>query len=107
MSPSGTSILQYDQSLFSLGIVLIGLWFGKRFIDLPEYLSIATKTASTSSTDNYHNTVYEASNLLIFKIENEAVPSCIAVLYAAVSEASITRPQAWMMMDLKTKYTPK
>jgi hypothetical protein len=27
----------YDKSLFSLGIVLIELWFGKRFQDLPEY----------------------------------------------------------------------
>jgi hypothetical protein len=41
----------YDKSLFSLGIVLIELWFGKRFQDLPEYPK-HTEKRTEDLTDN-------------------------------------------------------
>jgi hypothetical protein len=60
-------LVQYDRSLFSLGIVLVELWFGKRLEDLLEY----RKTAKTHGTSDKDCVEYHTANQLIPRIQSE------------------------------------
>ncbi|KAF8535632.1 hypothetical protein BDD12DRAFT_892256 [Trichophaea hybrida] len=60
--------VRYDRSVFSLGIVLIELWIGKRLEDLPEYLQIVNSGQNTDTAQ------YGSASLLIDKIREEAGP---------------------------------
>lgn len=72
-------LVQYDRSLFSLGIILVELWFGNCLEDLPEYLD----PQSNGSTLNNESLAYQTANQLIRRINEEgpiygaAVRRCI------------------------------
>lgn len=56
----------YDKSLFSLGIILVELWFGKRLQDFPKYSEVQQLYDRTDNTD------YQIANMLVLEIEREA-----------------------------------
>ncbi|KAF8243834.1 hypothetical protein K440DRAFT_636776 [Wilcoxina mikolae CBS 423.85] len=61
-----TPIVQYDRSLFSLGIILLELWRGKRLEDLPEY--------PQSNIQNIDIAQFQTAFHLMDKIREEAGP---------------------------------
>ena len=64
------SLVKYDASLFSLGIVLVELWFGECIEDFPEYPR-ATAHHEVSSNDNAE---YQTADILLRKInQNEGL----------------------------------
>jgi hypothetical protein len=66
----GSPLVQYDRSLFSLGIVLVELWFGKRLEDLPEY----PQALESDSGSNKDNLEYQTANQLLDTINCQEGP---------------------------------
>ena len=64
--PTLSPLVKCDASLFSLGIVLVELWFGKHIEDFPEYSEATTHQALTNDNAEYHT-----ANELLREIDRE------------------------------------